>query len=120
MPAKTPFRIEQYDHQNSERSNNPPVGLVTPKTDPDIGVSTHYQFDPDIDPQLEWASKAERTSFEIPLVSLHVHERIDPKTIIQSVMRDAGGMQQTVFLKNLNLLGKQLSSINTKTIGAIA
>ena len=27
--------IDQYTHDNSRRSNNPPVGLVTPNTDPD-------------------------------------------------------------------------------------
>ncbi|MDY7018685.1 MAG: hypothetical protein SU899_01215 [Chloroflexota bacterium] len=25
--------IEQYDHKDKERVNNPPVGLVTPETD---------------------------------------------------------------------------------------
>ena len=28
--------IEQYDHKNKERINNPPVGLVTPDTDKDL------------------------------------------------------------------------------------
>ena len=32
-----------------------------------------------------WAGKSERTSFEVPTVSLHVHERIDPKAIIAAV-----------------------------------
>jgi len=26
--------IEQYDHKGKTRVNNPPVGLVTPRTDP--------------------------------------------------------------------------------------
>jgi hypothetical protein len=26
--------IEQYDHKGKKRANNPPVGLVTPETDP--------------------------------------------------------------------------------------
>ncbi len=30
-------KIEQYDHKDKTRANNPPVGLVTPKTDPDQG-----------------------------------------------------------------------------------
>lgn len=47
-----------------------------------------YEYDPHLDPQLQWAGKAERTSFEVPTVSLHVHERIDPKTIIESVKKD--------------------------------
>jgi adenine-specific DNA-methyltransferase len=65
------------------------VGLVTPKTDPDQGKKT-YQYDPHLDPQLVWAGKAERCSFEIPTVSLHVHERIDPRTIIRAVQKRNG------------------------------
>ncbi|MEO1345559.1 MAG: site-specific DNA-methyltransferase [Pseudomonadota bacterium] len=43
-------------------------------------------------PYLNWAGKAERTSFEIDTVSLHVHERIDPATILEGVKkRMAGG-----------------------------
>lgn len=38
-------------------------------------------------PYLTWAGKAESTSFEVPTVSLHVHERIDPRTIIDSVRK---------------------------------
>lgn len=38
-------------------------------------------------PYLNWAGKAERTSFEVDTVSLHVHERIDPATILETVRR---------------------------------
>lgn len=78
--------IEQYTHADKDRVNNPPVGLVTPETDKDSGKKT-YSYDPHLDPQLQWAGKAEHTSFEVPTVSLHVHERIDPRTIIESVRR---------------------------------
>ena len=85
--AKRP--IESYDHRGKERLNNPPVGLVTPDTDRDAGKKT-YAYDPHLDPQLQWAGKAEHTSFEVPTVSLHVHERIDPRTIIEATRnRDA-------------------------------
>ncbi len=78
--------IESYAHTDKERLNNPPIGLVTPDTDPDAGPKT-YQYDPHLDPQLVWAGKAEHTSFEVPTVSLHVHERIDPRTIVEAVRR---------------------------------
>ena len=42
-------------------------------------------------PYLNWTGKAERTSFEIDTVSLHVHERIDPATILSSVARKLKG-----------------------------
>ena len=86
--------IESYDHRDKERLNNPPVGLVTPATDQDAGRKT-YSYDPHLDPQLQWAGKAEHTSFEVPTVSLHVRERIDPRTIIEATRkRNGGGGQQ--------------------------
>ncbi|MGI9250411.1 MAG: site-specific DNA-methyltransferase [Pseudohongiellaceae bacterium] len=89
-----PKPIGQYEHRGKQRANNPQVGLVTPDTDPDRGEQQGYQFDPHLDPSLHWAGKAERTSFEVPTVSLHVHERIDPKTILKQVKRRANGEQQ--------------------------
>jgi len=79
--------IESYEHRDKQRANNPPVGLVTPDTDPDPGQRQTYAYDPHLDPQLVWAGKAEHTSFEVPTVSLHVHERIDPRTIVEAVRK---------------------------------
>ncbi|MCG2734985.1 MAG: hypothetical protein L6282_01195 [Candidatus Methanoperedenaceae archaeon] len=87
--------IEQYDHKDKDRCNNPPVDLVTPETDSDSGKKT-YAYDPHLDPSLQWAGKAEHTSFKIPTVSLHVHERIDPRTIIEAVhKRNCAGKQKS-------------------------
>ena len=85
--------IETYAHTDKERVNNPPVGLVTPDTDKDSGKKT-YAYDPHLDPQLQWAGKAEHTSFEVPTVSLHVHERIDPRTIVEAVRKRNGSKPQ--------------------------
>ncbi|MCI0742778.1 MAG: site-specific DNA-methyltransferase [Gemmataceae bacterium] len=82
-------KIEQYEHKGKKRTNNPPVGLVTPATDKDAGKKK-YAYDPHLDPSLQWAGKAEHTSFEVPTVSLHVHERIDPRTILEAVRRPNG------------------------------
>ncbi len=97
MVRKRKKSVEQYAHTGEERTNNPPVGLVTPQNDPDH-ARKGYEYDPHLDPQLQWASKAEHTSFNVPTVSLHVHERIDPKTIIEAVRKvpDDGG-QQSLF-----------------------
>ena len=78
--------IATYAHTDKARVNNPPVGLVTPETDRDAENKT-YTHDPHLDPQLSWAGKAEHTSFEVPTVSLHVHERVDPRTVIEAVRR---------------------------------
>ena len=95
-PAQKP--IEQYEHSDKTRLNNPPVGLVTPDTEPEKAETKQYAYDPHVDPQLQWAGKAEHASFEVPTVSLHVHERIDPRTIIDSVRaRNGHEIQPSLF-----------------------
>src|SRR3990172_4709509 len=80
--------IEQYEHKDKQRLNNPPVGLVDANTDNGGLKKKKYTYDPHLDPQLQWAGKAEHTSFDVPTVSLHVHERIDPRKIIESVRKE--------------------------------
>ncbi len=89
--------IEQYEHKDKTRVNNPPVGLVTPDTDKDA-EKKKYSYDPHLDPQLLWAGKKERTSFEVPTVSLHVHERIDPRSIIEAVRKKNGSNYEQLSL----------------------
>jgi adenine-specific DNA-methyltransferase len=105
MPTKRP--IDRYEHKGKKRINNPPVGLVTPETDPVVPTHKTYDYitpvpsvkprqeldyDPHLDPQLVWAGKKEHSSCEVPTVSLHVHERIDPHTIIDAVRKRNGNV----------------------------
>ncbi|MDW8419980.1 MAG: hypothetical protein RML37_11265, partial [Chitinophagales bacterium] len=92
--TSTPKPIEQYEHKDKHRLNNPPVGLVDAHTDNGGLKKKKYQYDPHLDPQLVWAGKAEHTSFEVPTVSLHVHERIDPRRIIETVRKEDHGPRQ--------------------------
>jgi len=102
-PPKRP--IDRYEHTDKKRINNPPVGLVTPETDASLPTHREYHYiqpvpivrpgkdldyDPHLDPQLVWAGKKEHNSFEVPTVSLHVHERIDPRTIVDAVRKRNG------------------------------
>ena len=89
--------IEQYEHKGKERKNNPPVGLVDARSDAADAKKT-YAYDPHLDPTLVWAGKAERTSFEVPTVSLHVHERIDPRSIIEAVRKKNGSNYEQLSL----------------------
>ena len=93
-PARSAGReVSGYIHGGERRANNPPVGLVTPDTDPDQSSET-YAYDPRLDPQLGWSGKR-HSEFKVDTVSLHVHERIDPSTILGKVLRKA--KQQTMF-----------------------
>jgi adenine-specific DNA-methyltransferase len=91
--------IEQYEHTGKTRVNNPPVGLVTARSDNGGVRKRRYAFDPHIDPKLDWCGKAEHTSFEVPTVSLHVHERIDPRRIVEELRREPepGARQSHLF-----------------------
>ena len=46
------------------------------------------------DSQLVWTGNAEHTSFDVPIVSLHEHKRIDPRSIIEAVRRHGEDMRQ--------------------------
>ena len=90
--------IKQYDHPDKDRPNNPHVGLVSETTEPSRETKKGYQYDPHLDPQLQWAGKTEHTSFEVSTISLHVHERIDPKTILDNARKeDTGPRQPSLF-----------------------
>ena len=106
-PKSSQKKIEQYAHTGAERPNNPPVGLVTPETDRD-GGKKKYTYDPHLDPALQWAGKAERLSFEVPTVSLHVHERVDPKRIIEAVRKPHTNGQESLFEQNERPLREEI------------
>ena len=91
--------VEQYDHKAKKRPNNPPVGLVDARSDAAEGKKS-YAYDPHLDPTLVWAGKAERTSFQVPTASLHVHDRIDPRSIIEAVRKKNGSHYQQLSLFN--------------------
>jgi len=134
-PAAKPSQTQSGDAQVSSyrfpdrRVNNPEVGLVSEKSDPERPKTT-WAYDPHLDPDLrfdparakaetliddalgagdpaamraaleelkrmgaphlQWAGKAERTNFQVDTVSLHVHERIDPMSILAAVSRAQG------------------------------
>jgi len=113
--------IDSYEHRDKQRANNPPVGLVTPENDPDAGTKKTYAYDPHLDPQLVWAGKAEHTSFVVPTVSLHVHERIDSRTIVEALRkRNSSGAAQQLLLFEIQRkepLRQAIEFYNTKTGG---
>jgi len=88
--------LVQYTHEETKRLNIPPTGLVSAETDPINGKKT-YSFDPHLDPELQWAGKTEGMSFDVDTVSLHVHERIDPLTIIDAVRNREPESQKSLF-----------------------
>jgi len=82
-----------YRHDQT-RLNNPPAGLADVNPLPPAGKK-RYSYDPRIDPQLQWAGKAEHLTFDIETVPLYIHERIAPAAIVDSLR--SGPVQASMF-----------------------
>jgi len=77
--------VEDYEHSGASRTNIPPAGLA--HLDREETPVKKLEYDPFLDPQLVWAGKAERTTVEIPVPSIHVHEELSAQKIMDSVRR---------------------------------
>ena len=85
--------VEDYEHSESKRTNNPPAGLA--HLDRDETPIKSLSYDPHLDPQLLWAGKSERSRVDVPAPSVHVHEELSAEKIIGSVRRQR--TQQPLF-----------------------
>jgi len=95
--------VEDYRHDSTRKSDHP-AGLAAIYEKPERETKK-YAYDPHLDPQLVWANKAglkcyeidpDQTSFEVDVVSLHIHERVSTKAIINAVKRN-GTIQLKLF-----------------------
>lgn len=93
--AKGEVEAAAYHYDEPKRLNNPEAGNLdlVPKAKDAKKV---YNWDPREAPQLVWTGKAgvtkvesrEAMSFEVPVVNLHIHERVAPEAIIRAVRRE--------------------------------
>jgi len=84
--TKSKKQVGDYRHDEARRKNNPPAGIA-PTYEVRERRATSYAYDPHLDPQLQWGGKAEHTSFDVDVVSLHIHERISTRAILDAVRR---------------------------------
>ena len=82
---RTRIRADSYVHKNEKRKNIPETGLFANFKDDD--KPRKYQYDPNEDPTLNWTGKTERQEFEVNTVPLHMHERVDPMTMIMNLTK---------------------------------
>ncbi|MCX6841723.1 MAG: site-specific DNA-methyltransferase [candidate division WOR-3 bacterium] len=79
-------QVGDYRHKGAKRKNNPPAGIA-PTYEAHERQTQKYSFDPHLDPQLVWAGKAEHTAFDVDVVSLHIHERVSTRAILEAVKK---------------------------------
>jgi len=91
----TAIEVKDYRHKGERRKNIPDAGLATYNYKPQTRVK--YSYDAHLDPQLVWSGKAERTSFEVETVSLHIHERVSTQAILETVKRSEKLRQLKLF-----------------------
>jgi adenine-specific DNA-methyltransferase len=80
QPARRQSHLLPALQPTKARTTRPPASRRERQT-------RQYAYDPHLDPQLVWAGKAEHTSFEVEVVSLHIHERISTRAILDAVRR---------------------------------
>ena len=94
-PRRRPAAPSAADYRHAEtRLNNPPAGIADVNPLPRAAKKT-YSYDPRLDPQLQWAGKAEHLAFEVETVPLHIHERVAPAAIVDSLR--SGPVQASMF-----------------------
>lgn len=93
--------IDYYEHDDKKRANNPPVGMA--QHDKAEEKLKTYQFDPHLDPTLQWAGKAEGMSFDVPTSSIHIHESIKPLNIVARVTKEYSEAEQGQIEGQFNL-----------------
>lgn len=78
--------VNDYRHEEAQRKNNPPA-VIAPTYEAREQSANKYSYNPYLDPQLIWSSKKEHTSFDVELVSLHIHERISTRAILNAAKK---------------------------------
>lgn len=85
--------VEDYEHSDAKRINNPPAGLA--HLDREETPVKKLAYDPHLDPQLVWAGKDERAEVDVPAPSIHVHEELSAQKIVGAVRQQR--TQQPLF-----------------------
>jgi adenine-specific DNA-methyltransferase len=115
QPATDTSRLNQidaYTHDEHNRANIPPVGMA--QYDTAVSSEAKYEYDPHIDPSLQWSGKKEGTSFTVPTSSIHIHEVINPHKIIRAVQTigdDTQEEQGDLFESDLDRMKKRNTQI---------
>jgi adenine-specific DNA-methyltransferase len=105
-------QVDAYTHDEYDRANIPPVGMA--QYDTAVSSEAKYEYDPHIDPSLQWAGKKEGTSFTVPTSSIHIHEVINPHKIIRAVQTigdDTQEEQGDLFESDLDRMKKRNTQI---------
>lgn len=84
--------LAEYRHAET-RLNNSPAGFAD--VAPAALGRKRYSYDPRLDPQLQLTGTTEHLSFDVETVPLHIHERISPKAIIESLRTEP--IQRSMF-----------------------
>jgi adenine-specific DNA-methyltransferase len=62
-------------------------------------------------PYLNWTGQAEKTSFEVDTVSLHVHERVDPATILANAAKRLKGQDASAQWRQPDLFAAPFENL---------
>ena len=84
-PAAAKRPAEPYTHPTADAASRPEAGTQAQFRKKKQLKTCAY--DSSLSPQLQWAGKAERLSFDVPTLPLFVHERLSTQAILETVGR---------------------------------
>jgi adenine-specific DNA-methyltransferase len=100
--AGTEPDVQSYRHPEATTPLRPEVGTqdrFRQKKAPHT-----YAYDPSLSPQLLWAGKVERLSFNVPTLPLFIHERLSTKAILETLKGHRRSSEEQLSLVD-NLFG---------------
>jgi adenine-specific DNA-methyltransferase len=85
-------RVEDYEHSEARRLNNPPAGLAREDIAPPPTRSfttTAVDEDPRVPPELVWWGKALSDTVHVEAPSIHIHEALTTEAILAAARRES-------------------------------
>ena len=81
-----------HDHAEASRLNNPQAGQAEAHLDHAGEAETRvWEHDDRTDPFLSWHGKRENRILEVDVRDLHIHERIEPLSVLDAIRAESAG-----------------------------
>lgn len=90
--APSKKQVQDYEHTEARRLNNPPAGLAREDIAPPPTRSfatTPVDDDPRVPPELVWWGKVDSDVFDVEAPSIHIHEALTTEAILAAARRES-------------------------------
>ncbi len=97
-----------YEHSESSRLNNPQAGQAEAHLGhPGRAETAEWEHDDRTDPFLSWHGKREGRVVEADVRDLHIHERLEPLSVLEAIRADSQPDGQPPLFDREQLIGRE-------------